>query len=46
MEHGTVISELAKFIQKVMVRAGVGVLVITPQTIVQTPTEAEEDKHE
>ena len=39
-----VINELARFIQKIMKAAGVGLLVITPQVIVQTPTEAGEER--
>ena len=39
MEHGTVFEELAKFMQKIMVNAGVSVLVLTPDEIVRVPGE-------
>lgn len=38
-----VINELARFIQKIMKAAGVGLLVITPDVIVQTPTKGRDE---
>lgn len=43
MVKADIVTELAKFIQKTMKAAGVSLLVITPQMIVQTPTETGEE---
>ena len=37
-----VVNELARFIQKIMKAAGVSLLVITPDVIVQTPAKGRE----
>ena len=45
MVKADIVTELAKFIQKTMKAAGVSLLVITPQMIVQAPTEAGEENN-